>query len=91
MGQVCLETQIALAIQFLSIVVRSGSWRLFGSLKDVQLELEQAENMKWKMCLIGCGRCCLVNVGKSLLGMFGFSGWDCLKIEDRRGGVLKYW
>ena len=28
---------------------RSGSWRLFGSLKGIQLELEQVENMRWKM------------------------------------------
>ena len=33
---------------------RSESWRLFGSLKDVQLELEQVENMKW-MILCGVG------------------------------------
>ena len=25
---------------------RSGSWRLFGSLKDIQLELEQVKSMK---------------------------------------------
>ena len=31
------------------VVSRSGSWRLFESLKDVQLELEQVENMGWKM------------------------------------------
>ena len=28
---------------------RSGSWGLFGSLKDIQLELEQAENRTWMM------------------------------------------
>ena len=41
------------------------------------MELEQVENMKWKMFIvgmIGCGGCCLVNVWESLLGMFGFSG-----------------
>ena len=27
----------------------SGSWRLFGSLKDVHLELEKVEIMEWKM------------------------------------------
>ena len=43
MGQVCLETQIALAIQFLL--------RLFRSLKDIQLELEQVENMSGR-CVV---------------------------------------
>ena len=33
---------------------RSGSWTLFGSLMEVQLELEQAEKMKWTtLCGVG--------------------------------------
>ena len=33
--------------------------------------------------LIGCGGCCLVNVWKSLLAVFGFSGWNCLKNYEK--------
>ena len=47
MGKVCLETKIAYSFGYTVFVdSRSGSWRLFESLKDVQLELEQVENMK---------------------------------------------
>ena len=42
-------------------------------------------------CLIGCGGCCLVNVWKSLLGVFGFSGWNCFKNYEKveEGGLLR--
>ena len=40
--------------------------------------------MRWIMlCGVGCGGCCLVNVWKSLLGVYRFSGWNRFKNYEK--------